>query len=221
LLSGKRILFISIWSWEGAGEEAILMELLAGANEIVWVSPFGSLRGNLLPDFKPVRAGLTVYRPGVNFLPLPTLQRFNEWRRLTQVLMYLLEKDFKPDLVWLGDPMAGRFAEHFRRKGAPALYYGPPDGMKVPREEEEALTAAVDLLIFSTEKQYRRFAGSGRAVLVEAADIPSAGAEVTGAENPTDASAEANKQLEEIFMADLRERLEKISSLIEDNLTGK
>ncbi|MDY6826322.1 MAG: hypothetical protein SVV67_03980 [Bacillota bacterium] len=230
MLNGKNILFISSWSWEGSGEEAVIMEMLAGANNIVWISPFGSLNGNLLPDFKPVRTNLTIYRPGVNFLPLPAMRKFNDWRRLTQVIMYLLEKEFTPNLVWLGDPLDRRFAGHFQRKEVPVIYYGSPDGTKIPRGEEEALAEAVDMLILSDRSQYTRFADSGKTVLVEATDIfienrepykkgePSkkgAGKE----QKTTEVDAEREKKLEEMFMDDLQERLERICHLIEGILS--
>jgi hypothetical protein len=220
LLEGKNILFISSWSWEGAGEEAVIMEMLAGANNIVWVSPFGSLNGNLLPDFKPVRVNLTIYRPGVNFLPLPALHRFNDWRRLNQVIMCLLEKDFDPDLVWLGDPLARRFAEYFRRKKVPVIYYGSPEGAKVPREEEEGLVGAVDVLIFSDERQYRHFADSGKAALVEADDIfvEDREPDITGVlkeQKKSGIDAASEKQLEKMFMDDLEKRLQRICRIIE------
>ncbi len=230
MIEGKNILFISNWSWEGAGEEAVIMEMLAGANNIVWVSPFGSLNGNLLPDFKQVRVNLTIYRPGLNFIPLPALWRINDWRRLTQVIMFLLEKDFAPDLVWLGDPLARRFAGHFKRKEVPVIYYGSPEGTKVPRGEEEALAEAVDMLILSDRSQYTSFADSGKAELVEASDIFIENGEPykkrephkTGAgkeQKTTEADAEREKKLEEMFMDDLQERLQRICKMIEGILS--
>lgn len=100
-----------------------MIELLSGSNDIIWVNPYGQVSGSIFPNVYKIKESLTVYYPGINFLALQPLKLVNERRRLLQVILYLIGRDFEPDMVWIDDPVARYFALHYGKKGALTLYY--------------------------------------------------------------------------------------------------
>ena len=123
MIMNQRILCVSSASWEEPGELQVIVEVLSGANNITWISPFGGISSNLLPRIDQLTESLTIYNPGINFLPLSFLDGFNRSRLLLHTRLYLLEKDFEPDLVIIDSPGLVMFAEAYKKSGAMALYY--------------------------------------------------------------------------------------------------
>jgi len=123
MISDKRILCVSSSGWEDPGELPVICEMLSGANNIIWINPFGRFNANLLPRIDRLKENLTVYYPGFNFLPLPFLGTFNRSRLLLHTKMYLLERDFEPELVIFDHPELINFAAAFKKRGSQILYY--------------------------------------------------------------------------------------------------
>ncbi len=124
-----------------------MIELLSGSNDVIWINPFGPINGPILPNIYEAKESLTVYHPGMNFLAMPSLMLLNEKRRLLQVVIYLIGRDFEPDLVFMDDPLARCFAVHYGKRGALTLYYaGETDKEDYPGAERNQLAEAVDLV---------------------------------------------------------------------------
>jgi hypothetical protein len=126
MISDRRILCIGSNGWEEPGELQVICEILSGANNVIWVNPFGSFNANLLPRIEHLKENLTVYNPGINFLPLPFLGRINRSRLLLHTKMYLLERDFEPELVIIDSPELINFAAAYKKSGSQILYYAKP-----------------------------------------------------------------------------------------------
>ena len=124
-----------------------MVELLSGSNDVIWIDPFGPINGPILPNIYETKESLTVYHPGMNFLTIPSLKLMNEKRRLLQVILYLIGRDFEPDLVFVDNPLARCFAVHYGKRGALTLYYaGETDREDCPGAERNQLVEAVDLV---------------------------------------------------------------------------
>lgn len=124
-----------------------MVELLSGSNNIIWVNSYGSLNGPIFPYIYEVKETLTIYHPGLNLLALQSLRLVNERRRLLQVILYLTERDFEPDMVWIDNPLARRFTEHFAKKGARTIYYADEsDQDEMIHAERKKLINEVDLV---------------------------------------------------------------------------
>ncbi len=123
MIIDQRILCVSSTSWEEPGELQVIVEVLSGANNIIWINPFGGISSNLVPHIDQLTESLTIYNPGINFLPLSFLDGFNRSRLRLHTKLYLLEKDFEPDLVIIDSPGLVMFAEAYQKSGAKALYY--------------------------------------------------------------------------------------------------
>ena len=205
-----------------------MIEQLSRWNEVIWVNPFGSLTGSLLPRIYEAKEGLTMYHPGLNFIPLQSLKVINDWQRLLQIIMYLIDREFVPDLVWIDDPFARRFATYYRKRGALTLYFGDDRVMDEPtRLERNRLAEAADMIIVSTPVLYERFEYTGKAHLVESTVIVAPPAEaVNGKDAPVAGEESSEEQDDEVFekefMEDINKRLEEISRLIDEKIaTGK
>jgi hypothetical protein len=147
IITDKKILYVSSISWVDLKDEHIMIEMLSGANDIVWIDPYGPLSGPIAPHIYKVKEGLTVYHPGINFLALPFLRLLNQRRRLLQVNLYLVGREFIPDIVWIEDPLASRFALHYGKKGALTLYYAAKrDAEEHIRSESDRLSKKVNLV---------------------------------------------------------------------------
>jgi len=145
MITNQRILCVSSADWGEPGELQVVVELLSGANNIIWISPFGGISSNLLPRIDRLNESLTIYNPGINFLPLPFLGGFNWFRLLIHTKLYLLEKDFDPDLVIIDSPALLKFAESYQKKGAKALYYDQAGkGRFLPRSDRQKAEARAD-----------------------------------------------------------------------------
>lgn len=123
MLAEKKILYVSGNALNDPTELHIMVEMLSQANDVVWISPYGAVNAPLFPSIEKASENLTIYYPGINFLALPSLRSLNEKRRLLQVVLYLLGRDFEPDLVIIDDHMSGNFATYYSKRGALTLYY--------------------------------------------------------------------------------------------------
>jgi hypothetical protein len=123
VLVEKKILYISSDALQEPTELHIMVEMLAQANDVVWISPYGVVNAPLFPSINKVSENLTIYYPGINFLALPFMRKLNEKRRLLQTMLYLLGRDFEPDLVIIDDYMSGNFAAYYGKRGVLTLYY--------------------------------------------------------------------------------------------------
>lgn len=221
ILSDKKILFAGGSAWADPTEQHFLLDMLSTSNVVIWANPFGPIAGALLPRITNLKDGFTIYNPGVNYLPFSWLSDFNERRRLLQVNMYLLEKDFEPDLVWIDDPLAARFTLYYGKKGALTLYYAHEDLDKTTsREERKQLAAAVDLILTPSpalHKKYREH--TNRAFLLSGGDLmlsPDFGAEAELEDE--ELSVEL---LEKAFLDALQKCFEEVSSILKKELSKK
>lgn len=123
MLAEKKILYVSSDALQEPTELHIMVELLAQANDVVWISPYGAVNAPLFPSIDKVSDNLTTYYPGINFLGLPALRRLNERRRLLQTMLYLVGRDFEPDLLIIDDYMSANFVAYYGKRGALTLYY--------------------------------------------------------------------------------------------------
>lgn len=145
MIMNQRILCVSSACWEEPGELQVIAEVLSGANNIIWISPFGGISSNLLPRIDRLTESLTIYNPGINFLPLSFLEGFNSSRLLFHTKLYLLENDFEPDLIIFDSPELLKFTEAYKKTGAKALYYAPAcKSSTMPRAEKKKVTAMTD-----------------------------------------------------------------------------
>jgi len=162
MISNQRILMVGSTGWEYPGELQIICEILSGANNIIWISPFGRINANLLPRIEVIKDSLTIYNPGINYLPLAFLDGFNRSRLLLHTKLYLLERDFEPDLVMIDHPDLLNFAAHYKKAGARSIYYRSAESfLEIPREDRVAVENSVDyvykaqaLPVELTEEEY-------------------------------------------------------------------
>ncbi len=207
ILIEKKILYAGAYTWADAElEQHVMIDILASSNDLVWISPYGSVRGPLLPRIFRVKEGFTVYHPGVNMLPLQFAENFNQKRRLMQALMFLMQSDFEPDLVWVDDPVSWRFAAHFSKKSVPVLYYCAGND-RLSKVERDKMAEHFDLIIAGSEQAYNRYEFSGKAELVAGQNLP---VPEEGLDNIDDAHEE---ELREALLADINSRLEQIGRL--------
>ena len=189
-----------------------MLEMLSAWNRVVWANPYGSISGNLLPRVTRLKQNLSIYNPGVNFLPLPALGGLNERRRLLQVKLYLLEQDFEPDVVWLDSLSARPFAAYYRRKGALTLYYATEELDRAwSHEERRKLAEPIDMVVTPSKDLYEKYLRlPGSVHLLSGGDL----------EPPPEIESEqfADDLLEKEFMEKLEKRILEISELIEKEL---
>ncbi len=192
-----------------------MLEMLAPSNQVVWANPFGKITGAILPRITTLKEGLTIYNPGFNLLPLKWLSGFNERRRLMQVNMYLLERDFTPDLVWIDDPTAKCFAVYYGKEGAVVLYYALDDLDKtVSREERERLASVVDLVITPSRALYKKYREhTDQVFLLSGGDLL--------LPPETEDEEISDEQLERTIMDALQARLEEVSKILEKAFSKK
>lgn len=210
ILQLKRILFVSKHEWADPEEQHIMMELLSGANDIVWVNPFGTLRGSLLPRVTTIKESLKIYNPGVNYLPLPSLRSFADRRRYLQVSMFFLENDFEPDIVFTDDPFALSFASKFAAKGALIVYYSAEAAEEeYARRAEQKMIDTAHLIVTTSPKLANRYRETEKITLIEKY-------EADPADNEENEAAQ-----EQAFMVFLNRRLETISAQIEKLSGGR
>ncbi len=145
MISNQRFLIVSNTEWDYPGELQIICEMLSGANNIIWISPFGRINANLLPRIERIKDSLTIYNPGINYLPLAFLDSFNRSRLLLHTRLYLLERDFEPDLVMIDHPDLLKFATLYQKSGARSIYYrSAASFLELPREDRVAVENSVD-----------------------------------------------------------------------------
>lgn len=168
-----------------------------------------------MPRITTLIEGLTIYNPGVNFLALPMLSTLNERRRLLQIKMYLIGRDFEPDLVWIDSPLAVPFTAYYGKKGALTLYFAAEDSDYLSTgTERKKLTEAVDLVITPSPKLHKRYRElTGKTYLLSGGDlIPP----------PETEDADPDEELiEKAFMEALRKRVEEISRIVEKEMAQK
>ncbi|MBW6464763.1 MAG: hypothetical protein K0B84_11365, partial [Firmicutes bacterium] len=145
-----------------------MFEKLATANNLIWANPFGNVRESLLPRMIRLKGELTLYYPGMNFIPLPFLQGVNEKRRLFQILLYLIEREFEPDLVWFDDPVSAESANYYRKKGALSLYFAcPVKAVMLNKTIINKLNEVTDIYITTDQKKYKKLENTGKAHLLK------------------------------------------------------
>ncbi len=167
MLKDKRILYLGTTPWSDATEQQFIFEKLASANLAIWINPFGKINESLLPKITRLNSELTVYYPGMNFFGLPFLAGINERRRLLQIKLYLIERDFEPDLVWFDDPLAGLSAQYYKDKGARVIYFACP-AKNIPLDSIiiKRLSDQSDF-IFTTDQQiFKKFSSNSKAYLL-------------------------------------------------------
>lgn len=192
-----------------------MLELLSTYNQVIWANPYGKITGALLPRITTLKEGLTIYNPGVDLLPIPSLKNLNEKRRLMQLNFYLLEKDFEPDLVWIDDPAAALFTAAYGKKGALTLYYALEDIDSQPTREKRAkLAGAVDLIVTPSPVLYKKYSEHpARVFLLSGGDL--------GQPPEIEDEEPAEDQLEKAFMDALQVRLEELSAIVKKELVRK
>ncbi len=178
-----------------------MIEMLARGNNVLWISPYGNFKGSLMPHFNRVRNNLGVYHPGVNWLPLQFLNRLNERRRQMQVYLYLLQEEFRADLIWTDDPGSVRLVERYRNEGVPAFFFADRH-LGLERSEIQKLGNGFDLVAVTSEKLLRDFASGEKVFLTP------------GSSSRIDHSLSLEEQ-EEALIEDLENRLEEISGRLE------
>jgi hypothetical protein len=147
MIIDKRILCVSCHPWEALDEQQVMIEILAGANNIVWVDPYGRINANILPRVYRLKESLTVYCPGINLLPLSFLNRFNQARLLLQIKLYLLERDFEPNLVWIDNMASLNFVKAYKKEGIRSLYYQTVDDREdSARIKKKRLEGVIDFV---------------------------------------------------------------------------
>lgn len=212
MIQNKKILYAGNSPWGDPSEQHIMVELLSGSNDVIWANPFGPVTGALLPRVTTSKEGLTIYNPGLNLLPISALSGFNEKRRLMQVNLYLVERDFLPELVWIDDPAAAPFTLYYGKKGALTLYYaGKEETGSLSSSEREKLAGAVDLLLVPDPQLFRKYESTGKAYLLEGGDL-------LPVNETGDEDAAADEMLEQFFLEAVTDRLEEISALVKKEL---
>jgi len=145
MISDRQILIVSNTEWDYPGELQVIGELLSGGNNIIWISPFGKINATLLPRILRIKETLTIYNPGINYLPLSFLDGFNRSRLLLHTRLYLLERDFEPNLVIIDHPNLLKFAALYQKSGASSLYYlSAASFLETPREDRAPAEHTVD-----------------------------------------------------------------------------
>ena len=192
-----------------------MFEKLATGNEVIWANPFGPISGAIIPRISRVKDGLTIYNPGMNMLPLPLMGGFNQRRRLLQIIFYLLERDFEPELVWIDSPGAVGAAKHYGKKGALTLYYADEDNESdVSRNERKKVAAAVDLIVTPSERLFREYKDyKEKTFLLEGGilELPP--------DNKEDEDEDVSEEmLEQTLLEDIEKRLNEITAIVEREL---
>lgn len=215
ILYNLRILFGGDSAWSDPGEQQIMFEKLATGNEVIWANPFGPISGAIIPRISRVKDGLTVYNPGMNLLPLPLMGGFNQRRRLLQVIFYLLERDFEPELVWIDSPGAVGVARHYGKKGTLALYYADEDNeSNVSRTERKKVAAAVNLIVTPSERLFREYKNyKEKTFLLEGGIL-----EMPPDDEEEDDEGVPEEMLEQALLEDINKRLNEITSIVEREL---
>ncbi len=192
-----------------------MFEKLATGNEVIWANPFGPISGAIIPRISRVKDGLTVYNPGMNMLPLPLMGGFNQKRRLIQIIFYLLERDFEPELVWIDSPGAVAVAKQYGKKGALTLYYADEENESdVSRTERKKVSAAVDLVVTPSEKLYREYRDYKDKVFLLKGGI----LELPPEDEKEEDQGLSEEMLEQTLLEDIDQRLSEISAIVEQEL---
>ncbi len=172
MLKDKMILYAGNSPWGDPSEQHIMMEKFSAENQVVWVNPYGTLGGAIIPRITTSKEGLIIYNPGVNYLPLQWLSGFNERRRLMQVNLYLIEKDFLPDLVWFDESLVQVFSDYYRKKGALTLYYAINETFSpLNASERDKLASTVDLIITTDQQVYKKYSSHDNVYFLEGEDL--------------------------------------------------
>ncbi len=221
ILNDKRILYGGGSAWADPNEQHDMLERLSISNVVIWANPFGKLGGALLPRITTLKEGLTIYNPGVNYLPVAWLSGLNERRRLLQVNLYLIERDFEPDLVWIDDKRAVLFAAYHGKKGALTLYYAHEDLDKTTsREERRQVANAVDVVLTPYSALYKKYREHTRQVfLLGGGNLFFAAEDCAGLMSEDEETSD--DMLEKAYMDSLQQCLEEISSILEKEMAKK
>lgn len=215
ILYDLRILFGGDSEWAEPGEQQIMFEKLATGNEVIWTNPFGPISGAIIPRINRVKDGLTVYNPGMNLLPLPLFNGFNQRRRLLQIIFYLLERDFEPELVWIDSPGAVGVAKHYGKKGALTLYYADEENEAgLSRAQRKKVAAGVDLIVTPSERllhEYKDYNEKTHFLEGGILELPSEDLE-------EEDEAVSEEMLEQTLLEDIHHRLNEIAAIAEREL---
>lgn len=208
MLKDKVILYAGSSPWGETTEQHIMMEQFSSENQVVWVNPYGTLGGAIMPRITTSKEGLIIYNPGVNYLPLQWLSGFNERRRLLQVNLFLIEKDILPDLVWFDDPLVQIFSDYYRKKGALALYYAINEKTtSLNASERDKLASAVDIIFTVDQQVYKKYASHENAYFLEGEDL------LYPLEEEPDSQIDL-ELLENKYMEALNKRFEEVCGII-------
>lgn len=215
-------MYVGTTSWADASEQQFMFDKLAMANNLVWTNPFGDIRESLLPKISRFRSGLVLYYPGMNFIPLPFLHGLNEKRRLFQVILYLIETEFEPDLVWFDDPVSAGSANYYRKKGSLSVYFAcPVKSVMLNNTVIEKLNEVTDIFITTDQKQFKKLESTGKAHLLSGDQCLSEEEKNTlNAMNSldelsmTDQTDSAEYLLENAFTKMIETNLEQLSKII-------
>lgn len=215
ILYHLRILFGGDSDWSEPGEQQIMFEKLATGNEVIWANSFGPISGAIIPRISRIKDGLTVYNPGINLLPLPLFKGFNQRRRLLQIIFYLLERDFEPELVWIDSPGALGVVNHYRKRGALTLYYADEENKaELSRAERKKVAAAVDLIVTPYERllhEYKVF--NEKTHYLEGGILELPPVDMVEADE-----AVSEGMLEQALLEDINQRLNEITAFVEREL---
>lgn len=215
MLKDKMILYAGNSPWGEPSEQHIMMEQFSAENRVIWVNPYGTLGGAIMPRITTSKEGLIIYNPGVNYLPLQWLSGFNERRRFMQVNLYLIEKDFSPDLVWFDDPLVQVFSDYYRKKGALTLYYAINEIFSpLSASERDKLASAVDLIFTTNRQVYKKYASHDNVFFLEGEDL------LPSSEEESDTQIDI-ELMENEYMEALDKRLVEICRVIEEKLDYK
>lgn len=192
-----------------------MFEKLAMANNLIWTNPFGNVSESLLPRIIRLKGELTLYYPGMNFIPLPFLQGVNEKRRLFQILLYLIEREFEPDLIWFDDPVSAGSANYFKNKGATSVFFAcPVKSVMLNKAIINRLNEVTDIFVTTDQKKYKKMESTGKAHLLKGDQY------LSEAEKK---ALSAMDSLDELNMTDQKKSTEYLlenafSKMIENNL---
>lgn len=212
MLKDKMILYAGNSPWGDTSEQHIMMEQFSAENQVVWANPYGTLGGAIMPRITTSKEGLVIYNPGVNYLPLQWLNGFNERRRLMQVNLYLIEKDFLPDLVWFDEPSVQVFSDYYGKKGAMTLYYAINEiSSSLNASERDRLANAVDLIFTTDQRVYKKYASHDNVFFLEGEDL------MPFKEEESDLQIDI-ELMENEYMEALNKRFLDICSIIETKL---
>lgn len=222
IILGKNILYIGTTSWADATEQQFMFEKLATANNLIWANPFGNVRESLLPRIIRLKGELTIYYPGMNFIPLPFLQGINEKRRLFQILLYLIEREFEPDLVWFDDPGSAASANYYRKKGALSIFFAcPVKSVMLNKNILNRLNEVTDIFVTTDQKKYKKLESTGKAHLLsgdqylsEAEKNALSAMDSLDQLNMTDQTDSTEYLLENAFSKMIEKNLEQLNTII-------